>query len=105
MFALRLIGDAWYCSFTGTGPISANSLNDARHFDTRAEVESEVLLFTSRHPYYIGRVAVKRIRAVEVQKRSARVLEWKERTRHGKKVRVPARTVMDCKTVTHYVTK
>ena len=105
MFALRVVGDSWYCATNGSGPISANKLDDARHFDSRAEAESELLLFVAKCPYYIGKVVVKPIRAVRMQKRTARVLEWKERIKSGKKVRVPAKTVMDCEWVTRYVVK
>lgn len=105
MFALRIVGDAWYCGSTGAGPISANSLGDAMHYDTRAEAESDLLLFVTRHPRYIGKVVVKPIRAVRVQERRARVVEWKERVRGGKKTRVPAKTVIDCEWAVRYVVK
>jgi hypothetical protein len=105
MFALRLIGDAWYCGFMNGGPISANKLDDARHFDTREEVESELVLFAARCPRYIGKLSVKRIRAVRVQKRTAHVAEWKVVKRGGRETRVPARTIMNCEWVTRYVVK
>lgn len=106
MFALRVVGLSWYSGpNVFGGPTVTADLQGAVIYKGRAAVEEAALLLASACPYYLGKLAVRRIRHIRVQKRTARVVEWEERTKDGKKVRVPAKTVIDREWVGRYITK